>query len=85
MATAEFFSSDVRITKTGDDSYHVVVDSRFQQIDERVDGAQLLGMYEGRSLVNKQGNPTTARAILQEFDTSEIGQEIVVTHVERVA
>jgi hypothetical protein len=82
---ADFLSSDVRTTKTGEDTYHVVVDSRFQQIDEQVDGAKFLGMYEGRSLVDQQGNPITAQAILRQFDASKIGHEIVVTHVERAA
>ena len=82
---ANYLSSDVRITKTGEDSFHIVVDSRFQQIDEQVDGPKFLGMYEGRSLVDRQGNPISAQAILTQFDSSEVGHEIVVTHVERAA
>ncbi|HEY3971847.1 MAG TPA: hypothetical protein VGM18_02520 [Candidatus Sulfotelmatobacter sp.] len=82
---AKYLSSDVRIAKTGEDLYHVVVDSKFQQIDEYIDGPKLLGMYEGRALVDKQGNPISAQAILGQFDSSEVGQEIVVAQVERAA
>jgi hypothetical protein len=48
-------------------------------------GPQFLGMYEGRSLVDRQGQPITAQEILGRFDASEIGREITVTLVEKAA
>jgi hypothetical protein len=80
---ATYKASDLRITKTGEDSYHVVL--KEDHIDEAVNGAQLLGMFEEESFTDSKVNLVSAQGILTRFDTLEIGREIVVTRTRRVA
>jgi len=63
--------SDMRITKTADDEYHVEIKDSF--IDEDVNGSQLLGMMTGRTTPD-------ANEVLQRLESEPAGYIIVVDY-----
>ena len=63
--------SEMRITKTADDEYHVEAKDIF--VAEDVNGSQLLGMTTGRT------NPD-ANEILQRLDSEPAGYVMIVDY-----
>ena len=71
--------SRMRIKKTGEDHYHVLVKDEFADIDEDVDGSQLMAMLGKERLVG-----TTAAELLSDLDAhDEIGYELLVIYKRR--
>jgi hypothetical protein len=65
--------SEMQITKTADDRYHVKVRDRF--LDEDVDAAQIFGITSSGHTVG-----TTAHDILRLFDSRPIGYTMTVDY-----
>jgi len=60
--------SDIRITKTGEDSYTIEIPDSYVD-EETVNGSQLMGMLVGKRLMN-----ATQESVLGTLDGMEVGQ-----------
>ncbi len=58
-----FVSSTLRVVKIAEDSYHFLLQGKFRQIDETIDGSQLIAML-GREKLDLDGRPVSAEEVL---------------------
>jgi hypothetical protein len=65
--------TQVEITKTDDDHYHVFADKPVH-IEEDVDWPKLLGMFQFKLI------GTTCEEVLALFDTKPVGHKMTVTY-----
>jgi hypothetical protein len=79
-----FRSSSLRIVKIAADSYHFILQGRFRQIDEIIDGPKLIAMLKKESL-DLKGSAMSAEMVLEMVDALPINQWIDLSVVERVA
>lgn len=80
-----YISSTAHITKEAADRFHFVLEDRFRQIDELVDDVKLLALLARESLTDANGEPVSAEAVVDRADALNVGQEITVSAVQRVA
>jgi hypothetical protein len=69
LSMAEFTDYTAEITKNNNEQYHLVIRDELRQIDETINGVQLLGMLSRETLVNSRGEVVEAEEILYRLDT----------------
>jgi len=74
----EIDPGEMRIKKTNEDKYHVVVNGQFTKIDEEVNAPQLQGMLHWRQLFG-----ITCGELLKMLEVASVGYHISV-RFERV-
>jgi hypothetical protein len=79
-----FISSSLRIVKIAADSYRFMLQGKFRQIDEFIDGPKLIAMLKNESL-DLNGNPVSAETVLAMLEPLSLNQWINLSAVERVA
>ena len=68
----------IQIQKTAEDAYSVVIKDELRNINEDVNGSQLLSILNRERLIG-----TTAEDVLSLLDTNDIGHEMTVSYIKR--
>jgi hypothetical protein len=77
-------ASPLEIVKIAEDSYHFMLRGKYRQIDETVNGSQLLAML-GRESLDSNGTPVEPDEILEVLDSLPVTKGIELSVMERVA
>ena len=75
--------SPLVIEKTAEDSYRFMLKGTYRQIDETVNGPQLLAMLS-RELIEFNGVPLLPEMVFDKLDKLPIGKGIELSVIERV-